>query len=832
MKNRFSNRRFSLLWITGILLPISMGGAQEEILFSRDIQPILSENCYPCHGPDSQTREADLRLDIEDAFQAETSSGKLVTAGTHSTSDLFLRITSSDPDLLMPPPESKLQLTQVQKEKIRAWIDSGARWDKLWSLVPAKKTALPKISLGNWPRNAIDSFVARELEKQGLEPAPAASREKLLRRVTLDLTGIPPRADQIEAFLSDTSPGAFEKVVDRLLASPLYGERMAWPWLDAARYADSNGFQGDGERTMWPWRDWVIDTINDNLPFDQFTIKQIAGDLLPTATPEDRLATAFCRNHMINGEGGRIAEENRVEYIFDQIETVGTVWLGMTFNCCRCHDHKFDPLLQKDYYALFAIFNRTPVNGGGGNPATPPNMKAPSFLQQRKLASLEPGLAELRKKVADNESLIFKRPQGLKPSESERAKSFNDELKKSIDLNPGSRNGRQLSILETEFQQKNSQYAATLKSLRKWSDQYNAVRNGFATVMIMSDTTERKTHRLERGLYNQPREEIPASLPTMFGVRRDAPPNRLDLANWLTQPSNPLTARVTVNRAWQLFFGTGLVKTPEDFGSQGSQPSHPELLDWLAVDFVESGWDLKRLHRLIVLSATYQQSARVNPRARTVDPENRLLSYSPRFRMPAWMLRDQALSLSGLMTHRTGGPSVKPYQPGGIWADATFGKKRYSQDHGVNLYRRSLYTFWRRIIGPTMFFDTAKRQTCEVKVSRTNSPLHALVTLNDPTFVEAARVLADRLLLEESTPTVQIAKAFLLFTSRKPRQQELGILLNRYQRYLEHFRKDAAGVESLLSTGEYPARSPQRHQLAALTMICSTLMNLDEALTR
>ena len=819
-----------LAWACAATVLPGYARAQSEVQFARDIQPILSEYCYHCHGPDENTREADVQLDTRDGLFAEASDGKVVVEGDALASELYRRIVSEDEDKIMPPPDSKLALSKLQKDKIKQWIDTGAEWEKLWSLVPPKRPRLPAVKHSDWPVNLIDAFILRKLESKQLSPGAPATREKWLRRVYLDLIGITPTIEEIEAFLDDTSPNAHEKVVDRLLASPLYGEKMAWAWLDAARYADSNGFQGDGDRTMWPWRDWVVDAMNSNLPYDEFTLMQIAGDLLPKANAEDKLATGFCRNHMINGEGGRIPEENRVEYIFDQLETVGTIWMGMTFNCCRCHDHKYDPLLQKDYYSLFAIFNKTPVNGGGGNPATPPNMKTPSRLQKRSLQALEPDLARLRKTVAKFESDVFKRDSGQKASQSQRASDFDNEHKKSIDLPPGSRNARQLAILETTFKDENPKYVSALKQLREVSDRYNAIRSQFPTVMVMADTTERKTFRLDRGLYNKPLDEVQPAAPKILDDKPESVSNRLELANWLTDPQNPLMARVTVNRIWQNFFGTGLVKTTEDFGSQGEKPSHPELLDWLAVEFIESGWDVKALHRKIVLSATYRQSARVNPRALQLDPDNRWLAYSPRYRMPAWMIRDNALYSSGLLNLEQGGPSVRPYQPQGIWAEATFGKKRYVQDKGSKLYRRSLYTFWRRIMGPAMFFDVAKRQNCEVKVSRTNSPLHALVTLNDITFVEAARVLADSVSRETPDEEKQIENAFYRVTSRGIRPEEKAILLKRYRQQLAELSD--AKVDELLSAGEVPARSSSRKELAALSMICLTILNLDEALTK
>lgn len=806
--------------------------AQDSIQFSRDIQPILSEKCYHCHGPDENSREADLRLDTEAGIFAEASEAKVVSPGKLGESDLYQRIMSDDESVVMPPPESKIPMTAIEKDKIKLWIESGAKWETLWSLVPPSRPSLPKIENRQWARNRIDFFIAEKLEANQLFPSRDESKEKLLRRVFLDLIGLPPTVAQVQQFVADDSPDAYEQVVDRLLASPLYGERMAWPWLDAARYADSNGFQGDRERTMWPWRDWVIDALNSNMPFDEFTKKQIAGDLLPNASNEDKLATAFCRNHMINGEGGRIAEENRVEYIYDQIETVGTIWLGLTMNCCRCHDHKYDPLLQKDYFSMFAIFNKTSVTGGGGDPATPPNMTAPSRLQLQQLKSLEPGLAKLRSAVTQWESKIFARTDGQKLAELESFKTLPEDLRKVLLKPAGSRNSKELESLEKHFVDSQKEYVAVVNQLRASSDQFNAIRGSFPRVMVMKDSMDRKTFRLERGLYNQPKEEVQSSLPAVFGLPASAKTNRLTLSQWLVDPKNPLASRVTVNRMWQQFFGVGLVKTPEDFGSQGSQPSHPKLLDDLAVGFIASGWNVKAMHRRIVTSSTYRQSAVVNRKSKDIDPENRLLSYSPRYRLPAWMLRDQALFVSGMINRELGGGSVHPYQPKGIWAEATFNNKKYKQDHGGKLYRRSLYTFWRRIVGPTMLFDVAKRQTCEVKVSRTNSPLHALVTLNDVTFIEAARVLAEKVSNESLKLSEKIKLAFARCTSRQPTKRELEILTKRYEVTLSELQDDRESAKQILESGEYPTGSVELVETAALANVCLLILNLDETLSK
>lgn len=1000
----------------------------DEIEFDRDIRPILSENCYHCHGPDAKKREAELRLDTRDGLLAKRDDLHVVVPGKPAESELIRRISSSDEDEQMPPPETKLALSEREKNLLRAWIESGAEWNGHWSFEPIVRPDVPQTA-SDWPRNEIDRFVFARLQVKGLQPLKQAAKERLLRRVTLDLSGLPPTLKEIDAFLTDDSPTAFESVVDRLLGSSAYGERMAWDWLDAARYADSNGFQGDRERTMWPWRSWVIRSLNANMPFDQFTIQQIAGDLLPNASLDQNLATAFLRNHMINGEGGRIAEENRIEYLFDQTETVGTIWMGLTLTCSRCHDHKYDPLLQSEYYQLVDFFNQTPVNGGGGDPNTAPVIDVPPEESLRRLEELNAKLAAIKKMraaraaelvdqqrqweaglLADGaESLWdFLQPQtvaavhqkltvqkdqtilaggpnpkndtytvaamtgkrrvtGIRlealrhPSltrnslsradsgnfvltgfeisvrhaddaqpisigfvrseatyEQENHKistAYNGDSKtgwavhegrvvdrehaavfqfsEAIEMTAASkltvslrhdsphanhnlgrfrlsvtdqvaphlqqansllellriaaedRTAEQRERIANEFLKSDKRANELLAAQQKIGAEIAAVPKGSVKVMVMRDMpNRRKTFVLTKGLYNQPTEkQVSAGFPSVFSRAAlssvtetsevDRPRNRLTLARWLVDRSHPLMPRVTVNRHWQKFFGHGFVKSAEDFGTQGQKPTHPRLLDWLAVEFMESGWDVKALHKKIVMSATYRQTARASAAAHRTDPENRLLARGPRSRLPSWMLRDQALAVSGLLVRQIGGPSVKPYQPAGVWAEATFGKKRYAQDHGDKLYRRSLYTFWRRIIGPTMFFDVAKRQTCSVKTARTNTPLHALVTLNDTTYVEAARALAQRVMQAESGAEQRITAAFRLCATRRPQQNEIKVLADRLKTLRQQYGRDPGAAAKLLKVGESPRdEGLDAVQHAAFTNLCLLLLNLDETLSR
>ena len=727
-----------------------------EIRFSQDILPILSDKCFQCHGPDAQARKGDLRLDQESAAKGQASSGlAIIDPGKSNTSELLVRIHSQDVDEVMPPPELGRPLSQEEKERLETWIQEGAAWGRHWSLEPIEAPVPPNQDL-----HPVDAFVELKLAEKGLKPQPEASRSTLIRRLALDLTGLPPTPSEMDAMLKDDASSWWEKAIDRFLASPAYGERMAWEWLDAARYADSNGYQGDRERTMWPWRDWVVRAFNQNMPWDQFTQWQLAGDLLPQSSEESILATGFCRNHMINGEGGRIAEENRVDYVMDMTETMGTVWLGATLNCARCHDHKFDPITQKEYYQFFDFFNQTPVSGGGGDPQTPPVLAIASESQtmaiQRGEAARDHAQAQVDQawKTFGALAPIWERRQSeILPGELESLAQDREEERKELE-----------ALQEALQQPAQERDDAAKKRIRKRAGQtylplqeaqkeltaateaLNRLKAGIPKVMVMQERKERRnSYRLERGLYNQPRETlmagVPASLPALE-PQEDQPLNRLDLARWLTHRNHPLTARVTVNRLWQQLFGIGLVKTSEDFGIQGEIPEHMALLDWLSAQFMDSGWNLKELLKTILTSEAYRRSSDTTPQLQESDPENRFMARGARYRLPSWMIRDQALSVAGLLDPRQGGPPVNGYQPEGVWEEATFGNKKYTMDDPSKRYRRSLYTFWRRIIAPTMFFDTASRQTCTVSIKRTNSPLHALATLNDVTYIEASRALA------------------------------------------------------------------------------------------
>jgi hypothetical protein len=827
-------RPWGALFLAALAATSARADGPDRVDFGRDVLPILSDHCFRCHGNDAAGRKADLRLDLKE--QALRAEDPVIVAGRSDQSELIARITSEDPAEVMPPPRANRPLSPRQVELLRRWVDDGATWGRHWAFEPISAPPPPSSRDRAWPRNQIDAFVFARLDAEGLIPSPEAEKTTLLRRVTLDLTGLPPTPEEVDAFLADPAPDAYERVVDRLLASPHYGERMAWEWLDAARYADSNGYQGDAERTMWPWRDWAIAALNRGQPFDEFTTWQLAGDLLPGATVEQRLATGFLRNHPINGEGGRIAEENRVDYVMDMAETAGTVWLGLTMNCCRCHDHKFDPIPQRDYYRLFAFFNQTPVDGAGGNPQTPPAIATPTPDQVARLAALAEAANQAAAAVEAEERRLFPRDDGQPASASPRATVLKPEIFELLKLPAAGRDRGRVEQLEKHWEAAEPAYAALLKGQRDAIDAREAHRRTIPRVMVMEDMPRpRDTFVLTRGSYEKPAEKVEPGVPSPLSpLPDDAPRDRRGLAAWLVAPSNPLTARVVVNRAWQQFFGAGLLRTPEDFGVQGQRPSHPELLDWLAGEFVRSGWDAKALHRRMVASATYRQSSRVTPTLAEHDPENRLLARGPRFRLPAWMIRDQALAAGGLLVPRVGGPPVRPYQPGGVWEEATFGNKRYQQDHGEALYRRSVYTFWRRIVGPTEFFDSPNRQVCVVKPSRTNTPLHAMTTLNDTTYVEAARALAQRV-IRSAVPSDadRVDRAFRLVLARAPTDDERRVLLGALGRSRREFAADLDAAPRFLAVGESPrdvAIDPVEH--AALAAVGSAILNLDEALTK
>jgi Protein of unknown function (DUF1553)/Protein of unknown function (DUF1549)/Concanavalin A-like lectin/glucanases superfamily/Planctomycete cytochrome C len=1059
----------------------AQNSSPRRIDFNRDIRPILSDKCWACHGPDAANKKIRLRLDSEAAALADLGGGRRAIAPRHpERSELVKRVSAADADMRMPPVSSGRSLGQDEIALLTEWIAQGAPWQTHWAFIPPQRPTAPGVKDRRWPRNAIDYFVLAPLEKEGLAPAPEADRETLVRRVSLDLTGLPPTPSEVDAFLRDRSPRAYENVVDRLLASPRYGERMAFKWLEAARYADTNGYQIDGERDAWRWRDWVIEAFNQNKPFDQFIIEQLAGDLLPNASLDQRIATAFNRNHRTNSEDGIVPEEYAVEYVIDRVDTASTLFLGLTMGCARCHDHKFDPLTQREYYQLYAYFNSIPEDGRASNHGnSAPWVAAPTSEQRRQLAKQEDEIARVERRLAaqlkgealprrrwerslagrpgaqwaPSDNLVFSNtldqtgkveayevdadgssraeskpmelgfkggaPQ-LVASPTGQGAAFNGELyydagrianfnyrdrvrdfkekfaisawfyseseqggaivtktadnaaeqennlpksrgyglylvngklhfnlvsvwaddsfrveteaapalrrwhhvvalfdggephekaqiyldgeKQPLKLNHprlfrnfadgaarlkiGAGGGerwlfkgriddvriynalldeRQIATLacadsldriaaippsrRTTAQELKLQWAfleqgAPAALQQTWRERAELLRQrtrlkaSFPTVMVMQELPQpRPAFVLKRGAYDAPGEQVSRAVPAVLPpLPAGAPNNRLGLARWLTRPEHPLTSRVTVNRFWQMLFGVGLVKTVEDFGAQGESPWVPELLDWLAVEFQRSGWDTKALLKTIVTSATYRQSSTVAPEILQRDPDNRLLARGPRTRLAAEVIRDQALFIAGLLVEKLGGESTRPYQPVGLWNDMVFKEIRYAQDHGENLYRRSLYTYWKRTIAPPemVTFDAATRESCAVRETRTNTPLQALNLMNDVVYVETARILAERMMREGgASADERLRFAFRLATARPPNAAELQALRENWQAQFEYFAKRPAEAEKLLKVGEKPADARlNQTELAAYAMAASLILNLDEVITQ
>jgi len=1024
------------------LRPGTASAAEPTVDFNRDIRPILSDTCYTCHGPDVAQRSTDLRLDLRESATAKLESGvTAIVPGHADQSELVARITSDDPDVRMPPAEGRKQLTAKQIELLRKWVEEGAEYKQHWAFLAPERPPVPAVSDPAWVRNPIDAFTLARMADAGLAPNPDAAPERQLRRATFDLTGLPPTLEELDAFAADGSADAYGRAVERLLASPRYGEHQARYWLDAARYGDTHGLHLDNLRSMYPYRTWVIRAFNENKPFDEFTREQIAGDLMPSASAEHLVATGFNRCNVSTSEGGAIDEEFRVRYAIDRTETIGTVFLGLTAGCAQCHDHKYDPISQKEFYSLFAYYNSTADAAMDGNALLPPpSIKVPNAEQARRKTELETGIAgeegawkEFVAAIgydepsgADAAPLPPEReeyvwvddalPPNAKPeatgddngsgwrwvgppdhpvysgtlstirqSRGERVAQhfftgadpltinegdvffcyvyldptappkqimlqFNDgswehraywgeegkipfgadgtpsKLRlgdlpmsggwvrlevpaASVGLAAGAKvNGMAFTQAggtvrwdKAGVVTQNAARLASATALAAWEaaiapavekvpesvrtvlgvaekdrtpEQKDALLRYFqaavqpkigerlaahqttitglrgeltkldaeipSTLVMQEAGQMRDAFVLVRGQYDQHGDPVKPGVPAVFPqIPEGAPSNRLTLANWLVDRNHPLTARVTVNRIWQHYFGTGLVKTAEDFGSQGEWPSHPDLLDWLAVEFMESGWDLKHVHRLIVTSNTYRQSSEATPEKLAADPENRLLARGPRHRLDAEVLRDAALAEAGLLVERIGGESVKPYQPPGLWEAVGFTSSNtvnFVQDHGAKLYRRGLYTFWKRTAPPPMLqtFDAPTREQCTVRRPRTNTPLQALALMNDVQLVEAARHLAARMMRDGGpTPAERLAFGFRVATGRAPEAKESDVLVRTYEAQLAHYKADPAAAKELLSVGESKrdeSLDPADH--AATTMMANLILNLDEAVTK
>ena len=1008
-----------------------------KVDYNRDIRPILAEACYKCHGPDGKQRQAELRLDVESVVGKRLESGhQAIEAGSAARSGVVVRILAKDPTVKMPPPESGKTLSADQIELITRWIDQGAKWQGHWAFQSPSRPTPPSIVGRKWGNNPIDTFLLARMRNEGLEPSPQATREALVRRVTLDLTGLPPSIEAVDRFLADTQPGSYRRLVDRLLGSVRYGEHLGRSWLDAARYGDTHGLHLDNERSIWPYRDWVIDAFNRNLPFDKFTIEQLAGDLLPNPTLAQRVATGFNRCNVTTSEGGSIDEEYYVRYAVDRVETTSTVWLGLTSGCAACHDHKYDPLTQKEFYQLFSYFFSLTERAMDGNALLPPPVvRVPTRTQLVRQSELKGQMAVAQKTIRtgvanwkytdplgdltptalkqndkvwfDDELPAGAKPQGngpnpwkfvtapkhpvfsgknstvrtgkgitqhfftgakqplpihandtlfayvfldpkdppetvqlqfndgtwehrahwgadkafrpgqnnasnkamgplpetgkwvrlevsaatvgLKPGSKINGWAFTQfngtvhwdkagvvtiaslsneqkaslrqwehfrgtvkqpgipgDVQKVLDVARAKRSKKQTEVLLRYYLQhvnpeSQKRFAQPLEDIKTWKQELASIDKAIPATLIMQERKQpRQAHILERGQYTEKRQKVASGAPSWLGTPvKGAPANRLGLAQWLVSPTHPLTARVTVNRFWQHYFGTGLVKTSENFGIQGEHPSHPALLDWLAVDFIESGWDMKRLQRMFVMSAAYRQSSRVSPKSLAADPDNRLLSRGPRYRLDAELIRDQALAISGLLVEEVGGKSVRPYQPAGLWKPVGFGGSNTSvfrQDKGAKLYRRSMYTFWKRTSPPPTMttFDAPDRETCQVRRGRTNTPLQALVLMNDVQFVEAARKFAERVISDGGANVAERATfAFRTVLARKPTSSELTTLTNLFAHYQSEFKAAPGTAGKLLASGESSRNQKlNADEHAAWTMIVHLLLNLSETVTK
>ena len=856
----------------------TVAAADTPVSYARDVLPILAKNCFSCHGADGEHREAGLRLDTLDGAIVKLESGATaVVAEKPDASELLKRVTSTDADLRMPPAKHGKPLTSEQVDILRRWIAQGASYAKHWSFVPPQAAAPPQVRNAAWPAGTIDRFVLAELEAAGLKPNDEADRYVLARRLSLDLRGLPPTVAEVDTFVADKSPDAYTKYVDRLLADPAYGERWARPWLDLARYADSRGYGSDPLRlNIWPYRNWVIDAFNRDLPYDQFTVEQLAGDLLPNPKPEQLVATAFHRNTMTNTEGGTDDEEFRIAAVNDRTHVTMQVWMGLTMGCAKCHNHKYDPISQKEYYRAFAIFNQTEDSDRGDEAPTMPVPDEREAKNAATRAELQKKIEELKKqlvpKVAAAPAKSEPEKKTDKPAKPASEKSAADLLDK--DPLKKAANGKDKSKV-ADAPKPAETIKLDPKEEEKIKNQIKAHEKEIAALQPVAvpifkelpKEKQRPSFILIKGNFLTRGEPVAAGIPESFHpTPQEAAPTRLTLARWLVARNNPLTARVAVNRIWAQLFGIGLVETEEDFGIQGALPSHPELLDWLAVRFMDGyklpagkvtdgslaaqPWSQKDLLRLIVHSKTYRQASRPSAEALARDPRNRLLSHAPRVRLEAEAIRDQALALSGLLSRKIGGPSVFPPQPPNMWQAAFNGERSWTTSTGEDKYRRGLYTFWRRTVPyPSMTtFDAPSREICAVRRIRTNTPLQALVTLNDPVYVETAQAIARRIMREGGSSPVERARyALRLSTGRPATDEQVAAITSLYEAEIKHYKADAKAAGELSgetaktkpgdaaaakSPAKNDATSPDVAEAAAWTVVANVLLNLDAVLTR
>jgi hypothetical protein len=843
-----------------LLLPIAATARADSapIDYNRDVRPILSKHCFACHGQDEGQRKKGLRLDRRDAATRPLDDGNTaIVPGDPDGSELVFRVTEMDETVRMPPPKAGEPLSPPEIETLRRWVEQGATYSEHWAFTAPQDRSLPEVQDRAWPRNGIDAWILQRLEREGLRPSAEADRDLLLRRASLDLRGLPPSPEEVDAYERDLGPVAYERAVDRFLADPAYGERWARMWLDLARYADSAGYGSDPLRpNMYRYRDWVIDAFNRNVPYDRFTTLQLAGDLLPDGPPDRAIATAFHRNTMTNTEGGTDDEEFRVAAVKDRTDSTMQVWMGLTFGCAKCHTHKYDPISHQEYYSLFAFFNQT---ADTDQPDERPTIPAPTPEIERKRAELDAQIADRRRQLESPAPELAKGQEAWEallrdhsPPPARFAPLFAGVAGATRAARRGAVPAAILAIVDTPGDRRSAEEneAVSLHYRAKVSPERKPLRDEIASlekarpvipllpVMVELPADKRRaTHLLNKGNFLDPGATAEPGVPSAFHpLAADAPRDRLGLARWLVDPRNPLTARVAVNRLWAQVFGLGLVETEEDFGTQGEPPSHPELLDWLAIEYARCGWDTKALLRLIVTSSTYRQSSRVTPELLAKDPRNRLLARSPRYRLEAESIRDQALALSGLLSRKLGGPSVFPPQPDGLWQAAFNGQRTWTTSAGRDRHRRGLYTFWRRTVPyPSMAaFDAPSREICSVRRTRTNTPLQAFVTLNDPVYVEAAQAMARRIVREGGTSVEdRVRYALKLALGRPPQSEQVARLAELYESELGRYRNDARAALALateplgpLPEGMDPA------ELAAWTTVANVLLNLDAVLTR
>jgi mono/diheme cytochrome c family protein len=805
--------------------------APKPVDYSREVQPILTAHCYACHGPDEGKRKAKLRLDQRDPVVK-----KAVKPGDAAHSTLIERIVSDDPDQLMPPPSSKKdRLTAAQIDVLRRWIDQGAKFDLHWSYAKPTRAALPAVKNRAWVRNSVDAFVAAGQEAHGLAPAPEADRVTLIRRLSFDLTGLPPTPAEVEEFVNDRSPEAYQKLVDRLLASENFGERMAMFWLDAVRYADTGGYHSDNHRDVWLFRDYIISAFNANKRFDQFTVEQLAGDLLPHPTTEQRIASGYNRLLQTTEEGGAQPKEYTAKYAADRVRNASSVWLASTMGCCECHNHKFDPFTMKDFYSLGAFFADIQEKAVGRQDQTP--IMAPETAARVKLLDEQITLfrSALAKPSAEIDAL---QAAWEEKARAEGGKGLPKPVADALAVEPAKRTPQQKQAIADHYRGILPELAALRKALAEVQGQRDAIMKTVPTTLVTTAVAPRVVRILPRGNWLDDSGEVvqpaaPAFLASLDNKGQRA--TRLDLAKWLVSPDNPLTARVFVNRLWKICFGQGIVKSLDDFGIQGAQPSHPQLLDWLASEFVESGWDVKHMLRLLVMSNAYRQSSVGTKEVREQDPANMWLARQGRFRLDAEMVRDEALEISGLLSRKVGGPSVKPYQPAGYWSFLNFPVREWQADKGPEAYRRGLYTYWcRTFLHPSLLaFDAPTREECTVERTRSSTPLQALVLLNDPIYVEAARVFAEHIMKQSGDTAARLDWAYHRAVSRGVKPEEVKLLTELYQKHLAEFRADRAGAEKAVAVGQWQVpKDVDTAELAAWTSVARVILNLHETITR